>query len=107
MSAPALFGSTQPSAQTLSISPAQPWPRARCCARSNCKIAVYSAWDLPPLHAFGNRMDHMMGALGRRGEGSWRVLIFSRGLARRGGRKAGNDLPDYQHKFSRDRKSVV
>jgi len=52
-------------------------------------------------------MDHMMGALGRRGEGSWRVLIFSRGLARRGGRKAGNDLPDYQHKFSRARRRLV
>src|SRR5271166_3960951 len=39
------------------LSPARPWPRARRCAKSNCKIASCSAWNFPPLHAFGNEID--------------------------------------------------
>src|SRR5271167_268709 len=107
MFGPALIGSIQPSTQTRLRLPARPWPRTRWCTKSVCKIALYSAWDLPPLHAFGNKMNHTMGALGRRGEGNWRVLFSRADSPGVGGRKAGNDLPDCQHKFSRVRRRLV
>src|SRR5271157_653652 len=56
MFAPALIGPTQPSAQTILPSPAQPWPRERLCVKMNSEIAVCCAWDLPPLHAVRNEI---------------------------------------------------
>src|SRR5271166_3344775 len=57
MSAPELIGLIQPSAQTQLPSPAQPWPRARWCGKTNSEIPLYSAWNFPPLHArFGSEI---------------------------------------------------
>src|SRR5208337_1914207 len=105
MSAPAPIGSIEPSAQTLLLSPAQSWLRARCCAKSSCKIAVYSAWDFPPLHAFGNEIDWArLDAGEKKARGSLLSRANSPGV---GGRKTGNDLPDYQREFSRVRRRLV
>src|SRR5271157_2283089 len=94
MFGPALTGSIQPSAQTVLPSPARTWPRARRCAKSNCKIALYSAWNFPPFHAFGNEIDW---ARLDAGEKKAKGLVFSRGLVRSEWEKARKNMLSAVH----------